>query len=135
MVSFINKGGRDSRKGLDSGLKSCQDRLLDILCPLTKIFEMAESAYLNDSKVDPKELREWTQRAVCLLGNANTALSNERRKSILLKLDPKLIELATKEGGPSSQGELFGDEFIKEMAKYVGVFSSIQKSQKEMRSF
>lgn len=133
VVSFFNKGGKDTRRGLDRGLKSCQDRLMDITGPLTSFFEMAETAYLSDSQVDPKEMCEWAQRAVCLLGNANTALSNERRKSILLKLDPKLIELTNKEGGPASQGQLFGDNFIKEMAKYVGIFSSIQKSQKDIR--
>lgn len=36
MLTFLNKLGRDPRRGLDKGLKCCQDRLLDVFGPLTK---------------------------------------------------------------------------------------------------
>ncbi|KAJ1178338.1 hypothetical protein NDU88_003584 [Pleurodeles waltl] len=122
VVAFITKNSKDPRKGLDKGLKSCQVRLVDLNGHITKMLELAEKAYLNEASVDPKKLRQW---AHCLLGNANTALSNGRRKSIFLRIDPKFKDLASKEGGPSTQGHLFGDDFIKDMTKYVGVFSSI----------
>lgn len=38
MLPFINKSGKDPRRGLEKGLKGCQDRLLHILGPLTKMF-------------------------------------------------------------------------------------------------
>ncbi|KAJ1179497.1 hypothetical protein NDU88_004731 [Pleurodeles waltl] len=117
VVVFISKNSKDPRKGLDKGLKSWQDWLLNLIGPLTKTFEMAEEAYLNETSVDPKELHQWAQTTLSLLGNANTALSNERRKHILHNIDLKLIALASKEGGPSRQGHLFGDYFSKDMAR------------------
>ncbi|KAJ1127428.1 hypothetical protein NDU88_005830 [Pleurodeles waltl] len=64
-----------------------------------------------------------------MLGNANTQLSIERRKSLLLKIDPKLASLASKDEGPSAKGQLFGDSFIKELGKYVSTFATLAKAQ------
>lgn len=109
IIAFIAKGGRDPKKGLNKGLKMCQDRLLDLTGPLTKIFDMTEEAYVGKKSLDLEELREWIQRAVCLLGKAKTALSVERKKSIHLKMDPKLAELAVN----SLQPTIFHKEDLK----------------------
>lgn len=40
MLTFLNKSGREPRRGLDKGWKGCQDRLLDVSGPLTKRFDV-----------------------------------------------------------------------------------------------
>ncbi|XP_069073606.1 uncharacterized protein [Pleurodeles waltl] len=42
-------------------------------------------------------------------------MTHERRKGLLLKLDPKLANLAPKDPGAKADGLLFGDNFIKEL--------------------
>ncbi|XP_044124960.1 uncharacterized protein LOC122919834 [Bufo gargarizans] len=133
MVQFLAKTGFNPRKGLDAALKAVQDKLLDITGPLAKIFDLAESAIAAGSQVDPIELRGWAQRAICVAGNTNTSLAIERRKAILIKIEPKLSNLALTEAGKDAQGLLFGDSFIKELGKYVGAFTALDKAQTSMR--
>ncbi|XP_044140287.1 uncharacterized protein LOC122930766 [Bufo gargarizans] len=118
VTQFLAKSGWNPRKGLDSALRSCQDKLLDIFGPLAKLFELAESARSDGSQIDPEEMRGWVQRAICIAGNTNTSLSIERRKSILFKVDPKLANLALTESGADAQGHLFGDSFIKDLSRF-----------------
>ncbi|XP_044158212.1 uncharacterized protein LOC122944062 [Bufo gargarizans] len=133
MVQFLTKTGFNPRKGLDSALRACQDKVLDIMGPLAKILDMAEAARAAGSQVDPEELTGWAQRAVCLTGNANTSLAIERRKALLMKIEPKLANLAISEAGKDAQGLLFGEPFIKELGKYVGAFTALDKAQASMR--
>ncbi|KAM4702972.1 uncharacterized protein WCC33_011531 [Rhinophrynus dorsalis] len=133
LVKFMSKTGRDPRKGLDKALKSCQDKLLDSLGPITKIFELSEDALLSDTPIDVHILRGWVQRAICLIGNANSALASERRRTLLLRLDPKLADMATSEPGPSAQGQLFGDSFIKELGQFVSSFTALDKAQSSLK--
>ncbi|KAM4697809.1 uncharacterized protein WCC33_013413 [Rhinophrynus dorsalis] len=133
LVKFMSKMGRDPRKGLDKALKSCQDKLLDSLGPITKIFELSEDALLSDTPIDVHILRGWVQRAICLIGNANSALASERRRTLLLRFDPKLADMATSEPGPSAQGQLFGDSFIKELGQFVSSFTALDKAQSSLK--
>ncbi|KAJ1197511.1 hypothetical protein NDU88_001368 [Pleurodeles waltl] len=94
MATFIKRFSEDPKNGLDRAWKGCQDKLLDISGPLTKILELAVLAKESNTPLSPQTLLEWAQRAVCLLGNANYALSMERRRSFLMRIDPKLAELA-----------------------------------------
>ena len=48
-------------------------------------------------------------------------------------MDPKLAELATLGEGPSADGQLFGDNFIKEISRYVATLSSIDKAQLSLK--
>ncbi|KAJ1099405.1 hypothetical protein NDU88_004506 [Pleurodeles waltl] len=48
--------GKDPRKGVDKAWSTGQDKLLDIVGPLTRIFDMAESARLDQVAIDPEEL-------------------------------------------------------------------------------
>ncbi|KAJ1186556.1 hypothetical protein NDU88_003337 [Pleurodeles waltl] len=88
---------------------------------------------MERSQVAPDALSNWAQRAICMLGNANPYISLERRKSLLLKIDPKLSSLATKEEAPDADGLLFGDSFIKEMSSYVSAFTSLDKAYSSMK--
>lgn len=121
---------KDPKKGIDRSWRACQDKLLDITGPLAKILEMAETAKTAGELVDPTVLIGLAQRAICLLGNANCAVSVERRKSILMKLDPKWTSLALLEAGPLAKGMLFGDAFVKELENLIESLSAADKGHK-----
>ncbi|KAM4748800.1 LOW QUALITY PROTEIN: uncharacterized protein WCC33_006191 [Rhinophrynus dorsalis] len=131
MYTFMSKSGRDPRKGLERGLKLTQDKLLDITGPIAQI--LADTALSTGTKLDPRAIREWAQRAICLLGNSNVAISSERRKAALLRIDPKLADLSDKELGPSANGMLFGEPFLKQLQKHVNIFSSLNKAQQSLK--
>lgn len=133
MVTYLKKYAKDPKKGLDKAWRSCQDKLLDMTGPLTKILELGFRAKESNMAIDPEELIGWAQRAICQLGNANCAISSERRRSILFKLDPKLSELASSESGPLAQGLLFGQRFLKELTKFVATFSGLDKAQGSLK--
>ncbi|KAJ1106830.1 hypothetical protein NDU88_004228 [Pleurodeles waltl] len=115
MLLFFTKFGKDPKKRVES-LDHCQDKLLDLYGPLTSILDLAEEARIEGTNVDPVVLSNCAQRAICLLGNANSAMAQKRRKRLLLKIDPKLSNLASKEAGQEANGLLFGDSFIKDLS-------------------
>ncbi|CAH2249879.1 Hypothetical predicted protein [Pelobates cultripes] len=130
---FLNKSGWKSKKGLDFSLKGCQDMILDTLGPLSKLYKLLDAAKAGDSALDVDVAIGWVQCAICLLGNANTAMSAERRKAILLKIDPKLTTMTVVEPSSSSDGMLFGDTFMKNLGSYVKTFTAIDKAQANMK--
>ncbi|XP_056395197.1 uncharacterized protein LOC130290954 [Hyla sarda] len=129
LTKFLMKSGKNPKKGLDRSFRACQDKLMDLIGPLTKIVDLAEESSASNRPVDTEVLLGWAQRAVCIFGNANAALSVERKRSILMKIDPQITNLASKEPEKPTEGLLFGDDFIHDMGKYVGLFSSINKAQ------
>lgn len=78
VVTLLSKKTWSPRKGLESVLKNCQDKLLDVLGPLAKFFELTKSIRLNEQPLDPAEVSGWVQRAICTTGNVNTTLAIER---------------------------------------------------------
>ncbi|CAH2313189.1 tRNA-splicing endonuclease subunit Sen2 [Pelobates cultripes] len=92
--------------------------VLNSLGPSAKIFDMVEATLSDGTPVDLLAIREWAQHSICLIGNSNAALSTERRKAILMKIDPKLINMAISEPGPQAKGLLFRDNFVKELGTY-----------------
>lgn len=94
---------------------------------------MAEDAYANEEQLTVELLRGWSQRALILLGNANAGLLQERRKAILIKINPKLGDMAPKEGSEDTKGLLFGEGLVKGIGKYVGTFMALEKAQGNMR--
>ncbi|KAM4795627.1 uncharacterized protein WCC33_000689 [Rhinophrynus dorsalis] len=131
--TFMARSGRDPRKGLERGLKTAQDKLLDVLGPLSKILYFTDLSMSEGSPVQAEALREWAQRSICLLGNANVALSTERRKAALLRIDAKLSELGSKDLGPAAQGLLFGEPFIMELKRHVNLFTTLNKAQTSLK--
>ncbi|KAM8971965.1 sodium-coupled neutral amino acid symporter 1-like [Pelodytes ibericus] len=75
IIQFLSKTGWKPKKGFEFALRNCQDKILDIMGPLTQIFEMAETAVSGGTPVDPNVLRGWAQRAIC----ANSAVATERQ--------------------------------------------------------
>ncbi|KAJ1108683.1 hypothetical protein NDU88_006055 [Pleurodeles waltl] len=94
--------GRNRRKVLERTLKFCQDRLLDVVGPLARTIAMSQEAYIKGLPLDLELLRGWSQQAMVLLGNANAGFNAERHKAVLLKINPKLEDLAEK-GWPLPQ--------------------------------
>ncbi|XP_044132350.1 uncharacterized protein LOC122924885 [Bufo gargarizans] len=140
MTTFMSRGGRDPRKGVEKAFHGVQDKLLDSIGPLSRILYLADDALARSEEFDANmvrewahDIREWAQRCFCFVGNANVALSSERRKAALLRLDGKLVELGTKELGPLAQGKLFGETFLKELNRHVNVFTSLNKAQTSMK--
>ncbi|XP_056384124.1 uncharacterized protein LOC130277475 [Hyla sarda] len=133
LVKYLLKLGKNPRKGIDKSFKGVQDKLLDVLGPLTKILDLSEQAVASGAPVNAEVLRGWALRAVCMLGNANTAMLAECRRSILMRLDPQLTHLASDEPGPSADGLLFGESFIKNINIFVGLFSSLDKAQSSLK--
>ncbi|KAJ1098294.1 hypothetical protein NDU88_003410 [Pleurodeles waltl] len=102
MATFLRTFAKDPKKGLGHAWRGCQDKLLDVSGPLTKILDLAIQSKESDIPLDTDALLQWAQRVIYLLGNANCAMSNERRRSFLIRLDPKLAELANNEAGSSA---------------------------------
>ncbi|KAJ1159801.1 hypothetical protein NDU88_000306 [Pleurodeles waltl] len=67
MLMFFTKFGKDPKKGVDRAWSGCQDKLLDLVGPLTRIFDMAEEAKMDNTPIDPVVLSNWAQRAICML--------------------------------------------------------------------
>lgn len=74
----LSKAKWNPRKGLESALKACQDKLLDIFGPLTKLLELTGEARATNTPVNPEELSGWIERAICVSRNVNYSLSVER---------------------------------------------------------
>ncbi|XP_056388928.1 uncharacterized protein LOC130283441 [Hyla sarda] len=133
LMKYLLKSGKFPKKGIERSFKTIQERILDLMGPLTKILNLAEHAAASDEPVDVRQLRGWAQRAICLAGTANTTCSVERRRSILMRLDPQLSHLAETEPGPSAAGMLFGDSLMKDVNRFVGLFTGLDKAQTSLK--
>ncbi|KAM8977463.1 insulin receptor substrate 2 [Pelodytes ibericus] len=131
-ATFMACSGKDPKKGLEHGLWSTKDKLLDVSGPLSQIFWMADDPLMDGISLDPQLTREWAQHVLCLLGNENSALSTEQCKAALFKMDNTFMALATKELGPEANGLLFGDIFLKNLNQHVNIFTSLNKAQASM---
>ncbi|XP_063309149.1 uncharacterized protein LOC134609401, partial [Pelobates fuscus] len=130
---LLNSEGKEIKYAAEIlQLLECQDKHLDIFGPLAKLFDLAEIARAGNRQVDPEELCGWVQRAICIASSVNASLSIERRKAILFKIEPKLANLALTEAGKDAQGLLFGDSFIKDLGRFVGAFTALDKAQSSM---
>ncbi|XP_056402122.1 uncharacterized protein LOC130295423 [Hyla sarda] len=133
LLRYLTKHGKYSKKGIERSFRTIQDRILDLFGPVTMILNLSEQAAATDQPIDLLQLRGWAQRAVCLLGCANTTCATERRRSILMRLDPQLSHLAETEPGPAAEGLLFGDTLIKDINKMVGLYTSLDKAQTSLK--
>ncbi|KAJ1136935.1 hypothetical protein NDU88_003349 [Pleurodeles waltl] len=55
MLMFFSKFGKDPKKGVDRAWSGCQDKLLDLVGPLTRIFDLAEEAKMDNNPIDPEQ--------------------------------------------------------------------------------
>ncbi|CAH2294204.1 Hypothetical predicted protein [Pelobates cultripes] len=133
VAPFLGKTGWKAEKGLDYSLCHCQDKVLDTLGPSAKIFVPVETALTEGTPLDLLAIRGWAQRSICLIGNTNATLVTKRRKTILMKIEPKLVNMALTEPGPQAKGLLLGDNFVKELSTYVSTFTDLDKAQTNIK--
>ncbi|CAH2276840.1 Hypothetical predicted protein [Pelobates cultripes] len=124
IAQFPNKSCWKRNKGLDFSLESCQDKIMDTLRPLSKVYELLDSAKAGELELDLEVAIGWVQRAICLLCNANMAISAKC---------PKLVNMAISEPGPATEGMLFGDSFTKDLGSYLKTFTVIDKAQANIK--
>lgn len=104
-----------------------------MLGPLTCILDMAEEARSKNIRVNVDLLRCWAQCAICMLGNVNASLITERRKVVLMRINPKLADMSTREDMGDPKGLSCGESFAKSLRKYVSTFTAFSKAQTNMR--
>ena len=67
------------------------------------------------------------------LGQCQFCPSAERRHYLLLKLNPKLGEMATSEAGAEAKGNLFGDAFVKQLTQFVQAVMAKDKAEDSLK--
>ena len=88
---------------------------LDAVAPLTAVLESAEAGDLM-----PEKAVSATQTALYLMGNAHHQISQERRKKLILKLNPSLRFIADDcKNFSDAAPMLFGESFAKQVTTTV----------------
>ena len=107
----------------DGYLSRLQQFWLDAVAPLAAVLESAEAGELM-----PEKAVAATQTALYLMGNAHQQMAQERRKKLILKLNPSLKFMA--EDGKSFASAvpmLFGEEFAKQATTTVEQVKAMKK--------
>ena len=96
---------------------------LDAVAPLTAILEGSEAGELT-----AEQAYAAAQSALCLLGNANNHMAQERHKRILMNVNPALKSMVEEENAfQQATPMLFGEEFAKKATDRVEAVKAIKK--------
>ena len=116
----------------DGYLSRLQQFWLDAVPPLAALLESTEAGDLM-----PEKAVSATQTALYLMGNAHQQMAQERRKKLILKLNPSLKFMAEdNKSFASSAPMLFGKEFAKQATTTVDQVKAMKKlSFSEKKSF
>lgn len=96
---------------------------LDAVAPLTAMIESADAG-----KLTVAEAVTAVQSALVLMGNAHQKMAQERRKKVLLQLNPVLKSLVEEEKTfQKAAPMLFGEEFAKRATDRVEAVKAIKK--------
>ena len=107
----------------DGYLSRLQQFWLDAVAPLVAILESAEAGELT-----PEKAVSAAQTALYLMGNAHQQTAQERRKKLILKLNPSLKFMAEDARSFSSAAPmLFGEEFAKQATATVEQVKATKK--------
>ena len=107
----------------DGYLSRLQQFWLDAVAPLTAVLESAEAGDLT-----PEKAVSATQTALYLMGNAHHQMSQERRKKLILKLNPSLRFMADDcKNFSDTAPMLFGESFAKQATTTVEQVKAIKK--------
>ena len=113
---------RDAIKA-DGYLSRLQQFWLDAVAPLAALLENAEAGELT-----PEKAVSAAQTALYLMGNAHQQTAQERRKKLILKLNPSLKFMAEDAKSFSSAAPmLFGEEFAKQATATVEQVKAMKK--------
>ena len=108
---------------VDGYLSHLQQFWLDAIAPLAAILEGAKAGELT-----PEYAYSAAQAALVLMGNANNHMVQERRKRILMNVNPALKSMANKENAfQQADPMLFGEEFAKKATDRVEAIKAIKK--------
>ena len=111
---------------VDGYLSRLQQFWLDATAPLTAIIETAE-----EGKLTPDMAVSATQMALFLMGTAHQHMAQERRKRILMNLNPAIKSMASDEKVfRKAAPMLFGDKFAKLATERVDQLKAISKFSK-----
>ncbi|KAJ1204622.1 hypothetical protein NDU88_000062 [Pleurodeles waltl] len=61
MATFLRKFAKDPKINLDRALRGCQDKLLDLSDPLTKMLDLAIQSKETNTPLAPEVMLEWAQ--------------------------------------------------------------------------
>ena len=96
---------------------------LDAVAPLAAILEGAEVGELT-----PEHAYSAAQVALVFMGSANNHMAQERRKRILMNVNPTLKSMADEENAfQQAAPMLFGEEFAKKATDRVEAIKAIKK--------
>ncbi|KAJ1155754.1 hypothetical protein NDU88_008483 [Pleurodeles waltl] len=132
MTTFLQRFMKYPKKGIDWSWWACQDKLLDVLGPLTKILDMAKDAKSAGFLISSEVLSGWAQLTIISLRNINCALSTERHCFLLIKVPRSLGTWEILRQGSSTRG-LFGEPFIKDLGTFGNTFISLDKAQSSIK--
>ena len=113
----------------DGYLSCLQQFWLDAVTPLTALLETAEGGELRS-----EDTVAAVQSALYFLGNAHQHMNQERRKKVLMNLNPALKSMANDEIFKAAAPMLFGDEFAAKATDRVEQLKAITKEQKKSAS-
>ena len=107
----------------DGYLSRLQQFWLDAIAPLAAILEGAEAGEMT-----PEHAYSAAQAALVLMGSANNHMAQERRKRILMNVNPALKYMADEENAfQQAAPMLFGKEFAKKATNRVETIKAIKK--------
>ena len=122
--------GRKWNARLERSKINTQLRILDVMGPLSRLWSEAHRIKKDNQGMDPSDVIQLTQRAIVLEGNAHYVYNTDRRKAMLVKTMPDSLDFLNEKKGKKalakSKGQLFGNQFLKSLAKE-------NKDNKELR--
>ena len=126
----------DYGKTQDENWSKVQHRVLDVMGPLSKVWDILDTARLVGSEnadLDLFEILDLVEKSITLLGQAQVSFNYFRRQGVLYRLtkDPKKAKILLKqhdEVQSKSYDKLFGKSFYKKLSKSA----KIRKESREI---
>ena len=129
--SFVaDFAGKKLDKARDSQLAKIQGAMLYAASPLTNLWaELIDQGLTNDPEaaIHVSDILDSIQRALVLLGNANSLISETRREIALESIHPSLKKYGKGEF-TKAKADLFGEEFKDTLVKKVEADSALSKA-------
>ena len=151
MQELLKEKKRPQDIAIDNTLEKVQDKVLDIIGPLSKLWIMVEqvnSGSGSNSIVEMDTALELLEKKVLLIGQCNNAITYERRKNVLLGVtETSSLQVASmlKEKAaflPQRNQELFGKDFrdhltksLKTKKQSIEAIAEVTKSSNRKRPF
>ena len=107
------------------GLETIQISFLDTVGPLASLHVSCHDAINKKQALDPRGVLEAVNNAITLIGNSNSQICYERRRTILGKINLELGYYATKRGLNSNSTELFGEGLRKTIKESVDLTKKV----------